>query len=54
MDDGSCQELDECGVCGGPGIVDQHAIASTLKTNAVFVAGPGSKTRFAIARQRGR
>ena len=26
-DDGSCDELDECGVCGGDGIAKAHATA---------------------------
>ena len=48
VDDGSCEELDECGVCGGPASWLRPAIVrATLKTNAAFVADLALRIRSA-------
>ena len=49
-DDGSCQENDECGVCGGEGTLTALAtVPATSLTSVAFVAVKASLTALVIA-----
>ena len=51
VDDGSCEALDECGICGGPGIVEPACdCEGTLIDECGVCGGPGIEDRSAIVR----